>query len=94
MTVRARSDAWDFATDPVALDIQPYEQVPLVDLIHTDNKFFNKIIMAFAALCDEASEMERHARETFYNPLSIFGELAVDQNPTDGAPHVRILLLH
>lgn len=79
----------------MALDIQPYEQVPLVDLIKTDNKFFNKIIMAFASLCEEASEMERHARETFYQPLAIFGELAVDQNPTDGdktvlLPHCRV----
>ena len=52
------SDAWEFHTDPVALDILPYEQVPLVDLIRSDNKFFNKTVMAFAALCEEAPYIE------------------------------------
>lgn len=65
----------------------------MVDLIKTDNKFFNKIIMAFASLCEEATEMERHAKETFYQPLAIFGEIAIDQTPTDG-DHAGLFFAH
>lgn len=59
-------------------------QMAMVDLIQTENKFFNKIIMAFAGLCLEATEMEKVAYERYYGPLSIFGELHVEQEPTDG----------
>lgn len=57
----------------------------IVDMVQTENKFFNKIIMAFSGLCKEAADLEKIAYEKYYPPLSIYGELHVDQEPTDGA---------
>ena len=66
----------------------------MVDLIQTENKFFNKIIMAFSGLCKESAEMEKLAYEKYYAPLSIYGELTVDQEPTEGSAAICLCLLH
>jgi len=68
------TDAWDFHSDLISLSIQPYEQTTVVDLIRTDNKLYNKVTMAFAALCDEVSFLREVALKKFYPALVLFGQ--------------------
>jgi WASH complex subunit 7 len=51
------SDVWDATVDPVALSIAPYEQSSILELLNTENKLFNKVMLVFASLCSEASQL-------------------------------------
>ena len=46
----------------VMLDTTPHAEVACSSLVQTDNKLFNKVIIVFAFLCDEAAAMQEHAR--------------------------------
>lgn len=47
------NNVWDATVDPIGLSFAPYEQTNVVQLIHTDNKVFNKIMMIFVSLSSE-----------------------------------------
>ena len=55
----------DEEANPIGLHILPVERVEVLDLIQTDNDLFNKIMTVLAVLCDEVSELESTARDTF-----------------------------
>ena len=42
--------------------VQPYEQTNLVELINTENKLLNKIILVFSALCKESKALVEQVR--------------------------------
>lgn len=44
--------------DPIALEVTPYEQTNLLELIATDNRVFNKIMKVFVWLSDESRLLE------------------------------------
>ncbi|XP_069101114.1 WASH complex subunit 4-like isoform X2 [Argopecten irradians] len=67
-------DSWDMTLDPIALQLLPYEQTNLLQLIKTDNKIFNKIITVLASLCCEMQALQHEARTKFYNALLYYGE--------------------
>eukprot|EP01088_Endostelium_zonatum_P014541 TRINITY_DN3239_c0_g1_i1.p1 TRINITY_DN3239_c0_g1~~TRINITY_DN3239_c0_g1_i1.p1 ORF type:complete len:1217 (-),score=305.58 TRINITY_DN3239_c0_g1_i1:81-3731(-) len=84
------SEAWDSTVDPIGLDIQPYEQTKILELIKTDNKLFDKVLIVFVSLCAEMRKLENEAREKYYAPLLIFGE---EINPTAqlyGEGHIQV----
>lgn len=49
----ALSQEWEITSEPIFLQIQPYEQTNILQIIRTDNKVFNKIMSVFASLCLE-----------------------------------------
>uniref|UniRef100_A0A8B9JBR0 WASH complex subunit 4 n=1 Tax=Astyanax mexicanus TaxID=7994 RepID=A0A8B9JBR0_ASTMX len=51
-------DVWDFTLDPIALQLIPYEQSSLLELIKTENKVLNKVITVYAALCSEVKKLK------------------------------------
>ena len=53
------SDIWDPNQDPIKLHIQPYEQCNMPDLINTESKLFNKVILVFSTLCKESRVLVR-----------------------------------
>jgi hypothetical protein len=53
----SRGELWDPTSDPLALSFKPYEQTRLVELIKTDNKLFNKILIVFSSLCVEMCKL-------------------------------------
>ncbi|XP_020600408.1 WASH complex subunit 4-like, partial [Orbicella faveolata] len=67
-------DSWDFSLDPIALQTLPYEQSRLLELIKTDNKVFNKVVMVFASLCREMDQLKHEATTKFYTPLLLYEE--------------------
>lgn len=71
-----------------ALKLEPYEQTNIFELVKTDNKLFNKLLLVFASLCVEAERLETLAREKFYPPLILFGELF--GMPSEGDAQLQI----
>jgi hypothetical protein len=56
------SQAFDFNTNPISLQLQPYEQANLLQLIKTDNKIFNKLMIVFSSLCLEMQYLKDMVR--------------------------------
>ena len=48
---------------PVAIDATPRSEVACNSLVQTDNKLFNKVIIVFSYLCDEATALRDRARD-------------------------------
>ena len=46
----------------VSIDASPRSEVACASLLTTDNKLFNKVIIVFAFLCDEASALTEHVQ--------------------------------
>ncbi|KAK2567753.1 WASH complex subunit 4 [Acropora cervicornis] len=84
-------DSWDFTLDPVALQILPYEQSKLLELIKTDNKVLNKVIMVFAALCREMDLLKHEAFTKYFTPLLLYEEAGSDKEQAqEGDNQVRL----
>ena len=52
------SQVWDYTTDPLSLSLKTYEQTPLLQLVKTDNKIFNKLLLVFTSLCSEIEHLK------------------------------------
>ena len=59
---------------PVVLDARPRVEVACNALVQTDNKLFNKVIIVFAYLCEEAATMRDHARNNLVPALLLLAE--------------------
>ncbi|XP_052679123.1 WASH complex subunit 4-like isoform X3 [Crassostrea angulata] len=83
-------DSWDFTLDPIALQLLPYEQTSLLQLIKTDNKIFNKIITVLASLCSEMKALRHEAESKFFNALIFYGEGEPEKGLAEGEAQVQI----
>ncbi|XP_022808632.1 WASH complex subunit 4-like [Stylophora pistillata] len=84
-------DSWDFSLDPIALQTLPYEQSRMLELIKTENKVFNKVIMVFASLCREMDLLKHEATTKFYTPLLLYEEAGADKEQVqEGDNQVRL----
>ncbi|XP_061187838.1 WASH complex subunit 4-like isoform X2 [Saccostrea echinata] len=83
-------ESWDFTLDPIALQLLPYEQTSLLQLIRTDNKIFNKIITVLASLCSEMSALIHEAENKFFNALIFYGEGEPEKGLAEGEAQVQI----
>ncbi|XP_056000960.1 WASH complex subunit 4-like isoform X5 [Ostrea edulis] len=83
-------ESWDFTLDPIALQLLPYEQTSLLQLIKTDNKIFNKIITVLASLCSEMSSLKHEAENKFFNALIFYGEGEPEKGLAEGDAQVQI----
>jgi WASH complex subunit 7 len=52
----------------------PYEQTTLLQLIDTDNKVLNKILVVFATLCAEVRCLQSEAKYKYYDTILFYGE--------------------
>ena len=59
---------------PLALDARPRTEVACNALVQTDNKLFNKVIIVFTYLCEEASTMREHARDNLIPAILLLAE--------------------
>merc|ERR1719483_167487 len=66
-------EAWDMTLDPISMQILPYEQTSLLQLIHTDNKILNKVLTVLGALCSEMDALKHEAQTKFYSALLLYG---------------------
>eukprot|EP00051_Salpingoeca_urceolata_P019308 m.280544 g.280544 ORF g.280544 m.280544 type:complete len:1394 (+) comp19399_c4_seq16:109-4290(+) len=76
-------EAWDFHLDPVVVEPAARETASALELIRTDNKVFNKVIVALLTLCEEMDSLTHEAETTFYPPLVMYGEGTKDQGEGD-----------
>ena len=58
----------------VVLDTRPQTEVACASLIQTDNKLFNKVMIVFTFLCEEAAGMGEHARTHLIPALLLLAE--------------------
>ncbi|CAL1541419.1 unnamed protein product [Lymnaea stagnalis] len=83
-------DAWDMSLDPISMQIVPYEQTTLLQLIHTDNRILNKVLTVLAALCAEIDALKHEATTKFYNALLLYGEGEPDEGLEEGEAQIQI----
>ena len=62
LVVTRRAGGVDFHMPVCVLDTAPRAEVTCNSLVQTDNKLFNKVIIVFAFLCDEAAAMRERAQ--------------------------------
>ena len=56
------------------LQLTPYEQTTLLQLVRTDNKVLNKVVAVLATLCAECDLLKHEAETKFYTALLFYGE--------------------
>ncbi|XP_041350230.1 WASH complex subunit 4-like isoform X3 [Gigantopelta aegis] len=83
-------DCWDMTLDPIALQVLPYEQTNLLQLIRTDNKILNKVLTVLAALCCELDALKHEAETKFYNALLFYGEGEPETGLEEGDAQVQM----
>nr|XP_002122062.1 WASH complex subunit 4 [Ciona intestinalis] len=71
---------WDQSLNPVCLQTFPEEKVALPQLIKTENKVLNKVLIALSALCVEINVLENEAVTEFYDPILFYGETASEDD--------------
>ena len=59
---------------PVAIDATPRSEVACNSLVQTDNKLFNKVIIVFSYLCDEATALRDRARDHLLPALLLLAD--------------------
>ena len=59
---------------PVAIESQPRSEVACNSLVQTDNKLFNKVIIVFTYLCEEAFTLNERATVHLVPALLLLGE--------------------
>ena len=52
----------------------PYEQASLIELIRTDNKILNKIVLVFSAICSEMDFLIKEGENKYFISLVYYGE--------------------
>jgi len=59
---------------PITIQTKAEEKISFVDIITTDNKVLNKVLITLSALCNEVFLLEDEAKNSFYNQLLFYGE--------------------
>jgi len=83
-------DSWDFAFDPISLEIVPYEEATVFDLIKTDNKVFNKVATVLAALCCELDKLCIEAKTKYFSPLLLYEEGLSEETLDEGEAQIHM----
>ncbi|XP_057296069.1 WASH complex subunit 4-like isoform X2 [Hydractinia symbiolongicarpus] len=86
----AAGDSWDFTLDPIELQILPYEQSNLLELIKTDNKVLNKVITVVAVLCCECKLLVHEAKTKYFPPLLLYDEGLGEKTLEEGEPQLYL----
>ncbi|KAL5260221.1 hypothetical protein ACHWQZ_G010367 [Mnemiopsis leidyi] len=68
------NNLWDFTLKPLYLQVAPYESIDLMDLVKTDNKSLNKVILVLSSLCLEVSQLKQQLFKNFIPSLLMYGE--------------------
>ena len=74
---------FDFDLNPINLESLPYEKASLLELIKTDNRVLNKIVIVFAALCCEMDSLVKEGESKYCWALLVYGhgpELAAKES--------------
>lgn len=74
---------------PVTIQLEPQEQISVLDLIDTDNKVLNKVLTVFATLCTEVRYLQREAHTKYLEAVLYYGE-GGEETILDGSPQVLI----
>ncbi|KAL0477343.1 WASH complex subunit 7 [Acrasis kona] len=82
------AEVWDPIQDPIKFQFTPHEVLRFDEMIVTENKLMQKIILVFANLNTEMQSLKHTAVTQFFPSLSIFGE-SVDDSQEDGEKQLQ-----
>jgi WASH complex subunit 7 len=68
------NNSWDLSVDPAVVESSPAEHCTLVQLIDTDNKILNKVLIALAATCAEIEFLQVEAKTKYFTAILFYGE--------------------
>lgn len=51
--------SYDSSMKPVDYALEPFEEIAIYELIRTDNKLLNKVMMALSSLCCEVRTLQK-----------------------------------
>src|SRR3989338_7829613 len=58
---------------PIEIDTTPFEATSLIELVKTDNKLFDKVVLVFASLVAEMRRLSEFTLEKYIPPFLLFG---------------------
>lgn len=85
----AENASFDPEFDPILLQTTSSECTSLLNLVNTDNKILNKVVIALSSLCLEVDYLRHQAEDEFYDPLLFYGE-GVEITREDGTRQNQI----
>uniref|UniRef100_A0A1B6CFX9 WASH complex subunit 4 N-terminal domain-containing protein n=1 Tax=Clastoptera arizonana TaxID=38151 RepID=A0A1B6CFX9_9HEMI len=68
------NESFNIFESPVALKLKPKENTSVLELIDTDNKVLNKILIVFTTLCLEVDSLETEGKQKYLNEILYYGE--------------------
>ena len=81
---------WDFSLRPAFLQAAPFECSDLVDLVKTENRGLNKVILVLSSLCEEVTFLQSQLFENFIPPILMYGERSDCDNLAKGEAQLMI----
>lgn len=84
------SALWDFTLKPAFIQVAPYESIDLVDLVKTENRGLNKVILVLSSLCEEVYHLKSQLFESFIPPILMYGERSDCDNLAKGEAQLMI----
>ena len=81
---------WDFTLNPISLQMAPYEKLDLVDLIRTDNRGLNKVMIVLSSLCLEVQSLKSELYDSLLPPILMYGERSDQENLPKGEAQLMI----
>ncbi|CAM1154503.1 KIAA1033 (predicted) [Pycnogonum litorale] len=67
-------DLWDVHLDPISLQFLPCEHTNVLQLVSTENKILNKVIMVLSSLCCEIDQLCHEAKNKYFDAFHLYGE--------------------
>ena len=61
--------SYDSSMKPVNYSLEPVEEIALYELIRTDNKVLNKVMMALSSLCCEIRILQKEVRRSLFTRM-------------------------
>lgn len=61
---------------PIILTVEATESIPILHLVHSDNKILSKILGSLAAICEEINLLAKES-ESLYNDFVLYGNEGV-----------------
>nr|CAD7441834.1 unnamed protein product [Timema bartmani] len=88
-----KRDFWDMSIDPASLQLASHEHTTILELINTDNKVLNKVLIVFSTLCAEVKFLVSEAKTKYFDMILFYGE-GSEENIEDEVTQLSRFLPH
>nr|CAD7399771.1 unnamed protein product [Timema cristinae] len=88
-----KKDFWDMSIDPASLQLASHEHTTILELINTDNKVLNKVLIVFSTLCAEVKFLVSEVKTKYFDMILFYGE-GSEENIEDEVTQLSHFLPH